>query len=324
MENAAHMADRAADRSEPELPLDDVAAEAEADEPEDEKPPTVDADLPPADPVTDAEMKAFLRDPKLNAGLLKVAKGRVDEDYVDDVLQEARLAIATSKKLPPEPKKRLQYALGIARNVAIEWHTRQKRRPDNEPLEAVPVGSGDDGGLRRANDAQVLEKIAASVPAKERPTWECLVRKLLWRESVADMAREMGVQESTLHKRVTALQGRLKTSGFALAALGAVLLFLVHNVWRPWDEGPLVGAPPPPDSTETQPDEPKEPTPGTPEAKARAAQLRAEAQAQCAAGQWKKCLWSYDRAYGLDTEDETPEVKAAHDRALEEVRKQER
>jgi hypothetical protein len=37
--------------------------------------------------------------------------------------------------------------------------------------------------------------------------------------------------------------------------------------------------------------------------------------------QWKKCLWSYDSASGLDVEGKTPEVKAAHDKALEEVRK---
>ena len=45
---------------------------------------------------------------------------------------------------------------------------------------------------------------------------------------------------------------------------------------------------------------------------------------QCAAAQWKECLGSYDRAARLDPEGETPDVKAAHDKSLEEARKRER
>jgi RNA polymerase sigma factor (sigma-70 family) len=271
------------------------------------------------EPVTDAEMSAFLRDPALTKAMTKAVRDRVNEADVEDVLQATLMDVAKGKKLLRVPKARRQYVVGIARNKAITWYTRnEKNRPDKEPLEAVPRQAADDGGIKRANDAQVLEKIAAAVPPQERSTFDCLVRKLLWRESIADMARELGVQESTLHKRVTALQGRIKTGGFALAALGALLVCLLSNVWRPGEDGPRVSRPPPQDSTE---ETPQEPTPGTPEAKARATQLREEAKAQCAAGQWKKCLWSYDRANGLDVERETPEVKAAHDRAREEVRK---
>jgi RNA polymerase sigma factor (sigma-70 family) len=270
------------------------------------------------EPVTDAEMNAFLRDPALTKAMTKAVLERVNDADVEDVLQATRMAVAARKKLLKDPKARRQYVVGIARNKAISWYRRnEKDRPDKEPLEAVPPQAADDGGIKRAHDAQVLEKIAAAVPPRERSTWECLVRKLLWQESVADMAREMGVQESTLHKRVAALQGRLKTGGFAAAALGVMLLFLVTQLRRPGDEGPLVGHPAPSDSIE----EPQEPTLGTPDAKARATQLREEAKAQCAAGDWKKCLWSYDRANGLDIERETPEVKAAHDKAREEVRK---
>jgi RNA polymerase sigma factor (sigma-70 family) len=291
------------DRGEPPAPERTAAA------------PTA-AEQPAANSVRDRELEAFLRDPSLRKAMAKVVQGRVRDADVEDVVQEALLATRFAKNLPSEPNARRTYALAIARNKAITWYTdKEKDRPDSHSLDAVPREAADDGGIQRAIDAQHLEKIAATVTATERSTLRCLFRQLMG-ESLADMAREMNIDYSTLHKRVTTLHGRVRMTGMAIAAL---VLLVIVNSWRAPDEARVSSPPPPaPPPVVSQPPQPAR---GTPEAKARAAQLREEARAQCAAGQWKKCLMSYDVAADLDPEGETADIKAAHDKALEETRR---
>jgi DNA-directed RNA polymerase specialized sigma24 family protein len=277
------------------------------------------AEEPAANPVRDEELEAFIKDRSLRQAMAKVVKGRVRDPDVDDVVQEALLATRYAKNLPSEPKDRRQYALAIARNKAITWYTdKEKDRPDSLSFDTVPRDAADDGGIQRAIDAQHLEKIAATVTVPERSTLTCLFRQLMG-ESLADIAREMNVEYSTLHKRVTTLHGRVRSTGIAIAAL--MLLFVVNRWWARDDGRVGGGVPTPPPSMVPQPPEPAR---GTPQAKARAAQLREEARAQCAAEKWKKCLMSYDVAADLDPEGETPDIKAAHDKALEELRRHER
>jgi DNA-directed RNA polymerase specialized sigma24 family protein len=278
------------------------------------------AKAPAPNPAHDEELDAFIKDPSLREAMKKVVQGRVRDADVDDVVQEALLATRYAKNLPTEPTARRQYALGIARNTAITWYTdKEKDRPDSRSLDSVRREAADDGGIQRAIHAQHLEKIAATVTVKERSTLLCLYRQLVMGDSLADMAREMNVEYSTLHKRVRTLHGRVRATGIAIAAL---VLLLVVNRWRARDEGRVAhGVPTPPPSMVPQPPEPAR---GTPEAKARAAQLREDARAQCAANEWKKCLMSYDVAAHLDPEGETADVKAAHDKALDEVRRHER
>jgi DNA-directed RNA polymerase specialized sigma24 family protein len=176
--------------------------------------------------------------------------------------------------------------------------------------------------------------------APEKRRWDIVEAQELWEEleraipeDVLEMLvdhgagmsqKEVAEKHGKSHREVRDLfkKWRSKAHYVAVAAgIAAIVWFVVKQV----DFGgpPKVARPSPPD-TQSTPEEPQEPTPGTPEAKVRATELREQAKAQCAAEQWKQCLWSYDRANGLDVERETPEVKAAHDRAREEVRKRER
>lgn len=302
----------------PDAPTTDAGTEKKAQEQkvkqEKEEP------LPPADPVSDREVDAFLRDPSLRRAMINVVRGRVRDADVEDVVQVAMWAVKKAKRLPTGDKECRQYALAIARNKAITWYVRKEQdRPDSLGFDDLRGETCEDPGIQRALHADHLDKIAATVPEKDRPTLVCLGRYLMG-ESIADMAREMEVEYDTLYKRVTTLKRRVLGAAKAMGGLAVLLVVLMVGLGRQRENNVTAPAP----DRQHEPPEPKEPTPGTPEAKVRAATLRDEARTQCAAEQWKKCLWSYDVAATLDADGETPELKAARDEALEEVRKIER
>jgi DNA-directed RNA polymerase specialized sigma24 family protein len=262
----------------------DVAAAANGDEP----PP------PPADPVSDREVDAFIASPALRKAMLKVVRGRVRAADAEDVVQVALWAVKRAKRLPTGEKARLQYALAIARNKAITWYRRKEvDRPVEHSFDDARGVTANDGGIQRAIDADHLRKIAATVPPKHRSTFECLGRWLLLGESLADMAREMGVEYDTLRKRVLALHQRVLKTGHAIAGLWVVLFFIVAS---------LRGATPGHDAAKPNPANQPE----------RAHELREHGFEQCMRNDWSSCESDLDAARDLDPDGEDdPKVQAA-------------
>jgi RNA polymerase sigma factor (sigma-70 family) len=270
----------------------------------------------PANPVTDKEVDAFLADRNLRPAMMKVIRGRVPDADVEDVVQVALWGVKRAKRLPKGEADRRRYALAIARNQAKTWHVRKYAdQPEEVAFEDGCRRVSHDGGIERAIEREHLQKLTATVPDKQRSTFECLGRYLLG-ENLAEIAREMGLEYDTLYKRVTKLHRDLMKTGHAIAGLALVLLLLMGI--RREREVPVATPPTEPAAPNV---EQHEPAPRTSEAKARAATLREEARAQCDAKQWKKCVEAYDLAAALDPEGETQEVKAAHERALEESRR---
>jgi RNA polymerase sigma factor (sigma-70 family) len=191
--------------------------------------PGKEAELPPAEPVSQEEVIAFLRDPWLTRAMRRAVRERVNDADVDDVVQEARLGIARKKELPKEQKRRKQYALAIARNKAIKWYDRkEKGRPEEVALDDARDVADDEGDIRRALASEYLARIAAGLPPTQRTTFECLVRHLMG-DSLVEMARGMDVQYDTLYKRVTTLRRQLRTAGRVAVGLSVVLL--VEDDW---------------------------------------------------------------------------------------------
>jgi RNA polymerase sigma factor (sigma-70 family) len=277
MEIPMHTTDRIDDKQQPQHP---------ARRPEPEEP------LPPAEPVPDGEVDAFLRDPSLRFALTAAVLGRVRRDDVEDVVQEAMFAVKRARRLPTEPTQRLQYALAIARNKARKWYRRkQAGRPESVEFNEEQTPAALDCGLQRTADREHIERIVATVPEKHRSTLICLARYLMG-ESIADMAREMGVKYETLHKRVTALRERMESTGKAIAGLALVLMLLIVMV-RP-KSGHEVSAPRPPDQPE------------------RALDLRKHGFEQCMRNDWSSCESDLDAARDLDPDGEDdPKVQAA-------------
>jgi RNA polymerase sigma factor (sigma-70 family) len=281
-------------------------------------------ELPPAEPVSRKEVEAFLADPSLKRAMLRVVHGRVNDADVEDVMQEARLAIARAKMPPNEPKKRRQYALAIARNKAIEWYVREEKDDAEEvPLDDARTVATDDSGIERVIDGEYLDKIADTVPTKQHSTMECLFRHLMG-ESLADMAREMNVQYGTLYKRVTTLHRRMAETGRTIGGLLMMLIMLMGawNTLRPQPQSATpkpreepTTAPPeptaPPASTELRSDNGAAPS-GSEEGVRKAAELRGEAFQACAQDDWALCAGALDDASRLDPSGESdPLVQAA-------------
>jgi len=349
------MADRIDDRSDPHLG-DLEPAEAESDPLDDEEATEADAQhadpgtpgtpaatekgdrdeaekkqneepepLPPVDPVSEKELAAFLRAKSTRDAMIKVVTGRVRDAVVEDVVQVAHFEVSRAKGLPKGANERLQYARAVARNTAITWYRRkEKDKPEPAPLDELRGQGAEDPGIQRTAHADHIEKIAATVPEKERGTWVCFVRHVVRGESIAELAREMHIEESTLLKRVTTMRQRLSVTAAALAGI-ALLILGLSGMWKHFQSEGQTAQPEPstvPSQERPEP-QPQLPT-GTvpwdqPSRRGQAAELREKARKECAAKQWTSCLASYDVAQGLDPDGETPEVKAAHEKALAEV-----
>jgi len=309
-------------------------APAEPEAPAETKPPEVDGQDDPEGPgeedwgdkvpLTEKDLNELLRDKDLARKMPKAIRGKVKDSLIEDVMQETLMALKVGKLMPRDREARIRYVCGIARVKAIRWYTRKvKDKPEVVSLDHAPQRRvATDGGIEQVHTGDVVDKLGASLPAKQQSTWQVMKRHWIDGESIAKLARETGVDASTLEKRVKALREKLAETGKGIAGL-AVLLLVVWGGSLVLNQAPGVSHP---DTTpsETPTEHPQEPRPGTPEAKTRAAELREEAHSQCAAEQWKKCLGSYDLATLLDPDGETPAVKAAHHQALEQVRAHER
>jgi DNA-directed RNA polymerase specialized sigma24 family protein len=343
------MSDRDDEPSKPKLPPPDRAEEddeADDDTPEDaaseeEAPPAPpdpldtlehetpdDGDSKATDghdraPLTAEQLNAILRDPTLAPYLAKIIRDYVKNDAdVEEVAQVVLMQLKVGKMVPTDPKALRQYIGGIARNTAMTWFSRKEEgKPETVPIEEERHRhKQEDAGQRRTHASDELEKLGRSVPANQQGTWALFVQHKLLRVSVAKLAHDNGIESSTLHKRFGKLEATLWASGTSLGIITLLLLFFGRFVALQINP-PVVTHPYPGDASH---EVPPGPVPGSPEAIARAADLRRAAQEQCAARDWKKCLWSYDTAKTLDPQGETPEVKTAHERALEELRKNER
>jgi RNA polymerase sigma factor (sigma-70 family) len=322
------MADRTDQRPEPRLPApddalaieveievhDELLAGGEAEEPDAQDASTANETkeepepLPPAEIVSAREIDAFLRQLYSTRALTCCVRGRVQDPDVEDVVQEALIAVKRLKRLPKGEKERLQYARAIARNKAISWYTRKEKKRDKEVAfddargEAVACSR-----LEGAIHGEQLDKMADTVPLKQRATLACLARHLLMGESLAEMAREMGVEYDTFYKRVTTLQRQMKEAGKVLGGL-VMMLVVLTGAWRVLEPSGDVAAPAPSSWTGSPPpsERPAEtPAPGSPEALQKARELREQAFRACTQDDWASCERGLDGARELDPQGES-------------------
>jgi RNA polymerase sigma factor (sigma-70 family) len=277
--------------------------------------------LPPAEPVTEREVDAFLREPSLRRAMITVVSGRVRAADVEDVVQEALWGVKRARRLPRGAKERRQYALAIARNKAKTWYRRHEEdRSGDVAFDELRGEAVEDPGIQRAIDSEHLDKITETVPIKQRSTLECMARHLMG-ENLAEMSREMGVGYDTLYKRVTTLHRRVRDTGKAIAGLAVVLLVLM-GAWRVFKPEPEVATPPPPreaptsapsGSTDLRSDNAgNPPVLESPEALAKARELRTQAFQACTKDEWAACEGALEQASRLDPRGESdPRVQAA-------------
>jgi RNA polymerase sigma factor (sigma-70 family) len=250
--------------------------------------------------ISSADRSALLRDPELLRVIRKVASERVPDHAVEDMEQETLLAIDRARSLPATPAARVDFVAGIVRNKAKDWWRENKlqKKVDRK----AEVERSDGAAAAEANQHRdTIEKVVAAVPPKQQSTFRCLVREALG-ESLADIAREMNVEYSTLHKRVTSLRRKLAAAVGGIAFI-AMLVGALHR--RPVPQmGHDTPAPVPTEAVSTN-----EPV-IDPIAEAR--EYRKKAFDECLRDEWKECLTDLAAASALDHEgDRDPKVQAA-------------
>ncbi|HEY8087691.1 MAG TPA: sigma-70 family RNA polymerase sigma factor, partial [Polyangiaceae bacterium] len=172
------------------------------------------------------DRSALLRDREILRVIRKVASELVPDHAVEDMEQETLVALDQAESLPESAPDLADFVAGIVRNKAKDWWRANKlqQKIDRE----AEIERSDGAAAADANQHRdTIEKVVAAVPPEQQSTFRCLVREALG-ESLADIAREMNVEYSTLHKRVTSLRRKLVAAVGGIAFI-AMLFGALHR-----------------------------------------------------------------------------------------------
>jgi DNA-directed RNA polymerase specialized sigma24 family protein len=271
---------------------------------------------PPAKPAPHARVAALLSDRTWLARIERVVKQRVpDREAAADIVQEACAdAVAHAGRLPDDDAEAKKYLFGIVRNK-VRMHIRARTRAGDSFDEEIHGERAPAPG----EEQELLRKIVGRIPATRWPTLTWFVRVTMG-DSLADIAREAGVDYATAHARYARMRTELRQHAMQLAAVAAVvaLVFGIGRVLRP--RPTLVSAPnpyarsvvPAPSVVPALPVAPANTESANPEKTRAAAELRHKGLASCEAHRWTECLDDLDRARDLDAPgDVAPEVQDA-------------
>jgi len=251
---------------------------------------------------------ALLSDPTLRARIVCVVRKRVaDDEAVEDIVQEALTdAYAHESRLPAEDSAAKKYLFGIVRNK-IRMHIREWFAKTHESFDEEVHGKVDPAPVEAR---ELVQKIVAGVPPSRWETFTWFVR-VTFGDSLADIAREAGVEYDTAHKRFERMRDDLRRRANELTTMAAIVLLafgIVRTVRAHPDQTATPDLRPQPSYVVRNEPTPKENT--------AAAELRRTAFAACDAARWAECLERLDEARGLDAPgDATPNVQAARSAA---------
>ncbi len=246
---------------------------------------------------------------RFREALVAMARKRVPESDVEDVVQAALTEALVSKSRPEDPESLRKWIWGVARNKVADYHRRSRRETFDVPEVAVDAAAHSERDLLR----WATRSLPKGKDAEETLEW--LLREGEG-EKLEAIAESANVPAPRVRKRVSRLRAHLREhwakEAAALAALGIILglaiYFLRKKPVEPIAHDPL---PVPTVSPEEQ------------QLRERAKEMRRVALVACDNAEWVTCLNGLNGARELDPEgDRAPEVGAARARAQEEIQKQ--
>jgi len=276
---------------------------------------------PPDDPPPPS-FRQLLAHPDVRAAVHRVLRrfGVATQDLDDGYHDVYKAAVVwKTDNRPTTLNGAIALSVHIARKQAITALRKRKRRQAKgdegliDPAEAEVVV--DDRQWDQLDAKRETEEVTQNVPEDVQRMFADRAMGL----SDKEIAEKHGVPVPKVRGILNKwrLTMRQKAAAATAAVVAIVAWLFVHGDLEP-DRG--VSHPAPEWSEEASTKPPPLPS-GTPVQAAAA--LRDEARAACAAERWTDCLRAYDLAERLDPQGETPEVKKAHDEALEAVRRHE-
>lgn len=248
--------------------------------------------------------------PMVRAKILEVIGKRLQPADVKDVMQEVYLRLFRVIDELPESDDELRAFTAVVTDGEVKRKLRKDtvrdgRHAGEEAAEAVAEPATSVSPHEREEFRRLYE-YAQTVDEKAPYHADCLrwAQRLARGDEWADIARDEGIPESTLRKRMERFRKHMRQRWYVYSGLaGPVLVYLMVNHWR--DEYPGVGAPNPhamePEATTSAP-APETPTQA-------ASRLRLEAKTACDAHDFTKCESLLDAANRLDpSSNARPEV----------------
>ncbi len=244
-------------------------------------------------PMNRERITTMLSDP----GLLKsiratlLLKG-VPEREVPDMIQESFTAAFLCDKLPENDTAARQYLFGIVRNKARKLLRDWRDRNHAEFAEELHEGSE----TPPYEERDLLRKIVAAVPDNRWQSFMWFTR-VTFGASLADIAREEGVDYATAHARYVRMTVDLRRWATQIVA-GVAVVLVVFGAYRLLRRDPIARGHSPDPAPVVVP--PSRPTPSTLLEQQRehdeAVDLRRRAVRDCAAKRWVECQRDLDEA----------------------------
>lgn len=174
----------------------------------------------------------------LRDALRTLARRKVAEADVEDIVQVVLVEAATSPHRPEDPTSARKWIYGILRNKIADYHRRPKRE------ELVPEVRDDEHGPQDAQDAQevrsLLEWAMRELPSgmDARRTLEWLVRESEG-ETLEEIARSEQLPPEQVRQRVSRLRRFFRERRVATAVGFAVLVAISVAILWPDRRRPL-------------------------------------------------------------------------------------
>jgi DNA-directed RNA polymerase specialized sigma24 family protein len=248
----------------------------------------------------------LLGDPELRRLIERVARRRMPESEVDDVVQTVLVDALAADTLPDDPQQLRRWIVGITRHKVADYHRRGARGRHVELPADLEAGESEARSAREW--VSWAEKQAAGSPEEQR-TLEWMAREGAG-EKLAHIASEEQLPAAQIRQRVSRLRRMMKQRWVAeMAAVAAVVIAILVLRQLLQEPTPTADPIPLPDRTVAPPDT------VAPELE-RARALRADAVRECDRQAWQVCLDKLDEARRLDPAGDTSkEVSTLRERA---------
>ncbi len=204
------------------------------------------------------------------------------------------------------------YLRGCARYKSID-HARGRKREKERRSDTAPDALASPGP---SLDDQVLAREILAEGQKRFPfTHKWFERFVMGEETHAEIAADPRVTAGHVANEVSKIRQALRT--FALAGIALFISALAVRAWNPFRHpagGTVAKTVTPAPQVLPAPTVTAQPTLPPP-----AVALRERAQQECSVGHWNECSMDLERAFALDPQGESPEMRSLRDRASHEL-----
>jgi RNA polymerase sigma factor (sigma-70 family) len=243
--------------------------------------------------------------PAVRAKMLATLGKKLQRADAEEVMQRAYVRLLTLvDRLPEDDDGLLGLVVVVVRGQMVDHFRRdavhQARHADGDEADAAPEVP-DRTSLQQQEEYRRLYEFAKNEEVAGRVDPDCLrwAERLARGDTYADIARDEGIPEATIRKRMERFRKHMASRWRLYSGLAGVVVCVIFFVVRPKPEPPIART----HDVDTAPSAASS-APATEWPAQHAERLRREARAACDLDDWDVCGAKLDEARDLDVDSE--------------------